>query len=372
MPIAASCSAGAAALNPKDSVRILLFHQEVQLKVHLCGAPGEGKYLLGLFWHLLQFGVEALQRSPQSNVFFAVFLQEIAPVLKGKTPLPRGQQRKEQRGMVAQAANRSGDGRRIHAMARERVLDVARQFVTTRVADGDAKVAARHIFQLVGLVKNYQAGLRQNTGIGRVIGLLLDRQVREKKVMIHDHDVAFRRLAPHRGDEAAVKLAALLPATTVGTGVQLVPERARLRHGRQFGAVPGRRKFFPAQDFGEMIDLFQSAQHGIRREVVELPAAQIIAASLHVADVQLALAIGKKRLLEKRNIFVKELLLQVFCTGRDDHPFAGANYRQQISERFASTGAGLDDQVALLFERLFHRLGHLQLPAAKLVGRMRF
>ena len=257
-------------------------------------------------------------------------------------------------------------------MARERVLEVARQFITTRVAERDAKVAARYIFQLVGLVKNYQAGLRQNTGIGRVIGLLLDRQVREKKVMIHDHDVALRRLAPHHGNEAAIKFAALLPGTAVGTGVQLVPERARLRHGHQFGAVPGRRKFFPARDFGEMIDLFQSAQHRIRREVVELLAAQIIAPSLHVADVQLALSIGEKRLLEKRNIFVEELFLQVFGAGRNDHPFAGANYRQQIGERFASTGAGLDDQVAFLFERLFHRLGHLQLPASKFVGRVRF
>src|ERR1039458_4407739 len=73
------------------------------------GTPGQSKHFLRLFWHLLQFGVEALQRLPQRIVFFAVFFQKIAPVLDGKPPVPCGQQRKKQRRMIAQAANRPGE-----------------------------------------------------------------------------------------------------------------------------------------------------------------------------------------------------------------------------------------------------------------------
>src|SRR5208337_52882 len=149
----------------------------------------------------------------------------------------------------------------------------------------------------------------QNTGIGRVFGLLLDRQIRKEEMMIDDHYVALRRPAPHLGDEAAVKLAALLPGAGVGAGVQFVPQRARVGHARQFGAVADGRELLPTRNFGEMIDLLQAAQHRISGEVVELLAAQVIAASLHVADVQLVLAIREERLLQKRNIFVEELLL---------------------------------------------------------------
>src|ERR1017187_5145661 len=107
--VSASASPGAAPLNPKDRVRILLFHHEPELNVQLSGAPGEGKYFLGLLGHLLQFGVEALQRIPQRIVFFAVPRATMEPLLEGKPPVARGQQRKKQRGVVAQAADRSGE-----------------------------------------------------------------------------------------------------------------------------------------------------------------------------------------------------------------------------------------------------------------------
>ncbi len=116
----------------------------------------------------------------------------------------------------------------------------------------------------------------------------------------------------------------------------------------------------------ELADLFQPVQHWLVGEVVEFLAAKIIAAALHVADAQLA-----QMLLEERNVLEEELLLQRLGAGRDDDALARANHRQQIRQRLAGAGAGFDDQVAALFERLLHGFGHLQLPAAKLVGRMR-
>ena len=69
---------------------------------------------------------------------------------------------------------------------------------------------------------------------------------------------------------------------------------------------------------------------------------------------------------------MEELLLQVFRAGGDDDAFARADYRQEICQCFAGTRAGLDDQMALFFERLFDGLSHLQLPAPKLVSGVRF
>ena len=71
-----------------------------------------------------------------------------------------------------------------------------------------------------------------------------------------------------------------------------------------------------------MLNLLQTAQHGLIRQVVEFLAAQVIVAAFHVADVQLALAVGEERLLKKRNILVEELFLQVLGAGGDDDPFA--------------------------------------------------
>ena len=55
-----------------------------------------------------------------------------------------------------------------------------------------------------------------------------------------------------------------------------------------------------------------------------------------------------KRLLQKRNVFVEELLLQLLGSGRDDDALAGANHRQQIRQCLAGPRAGFDDQVPLL------------------------
>ena len=67
---------------------------------------------------------------------------------------------------------------------------------------------------------------------------------------------------------------------------------------------------------------------------------------------------------------MEELFLQIFCSGGNDDALAGANDGHQVGQRLARAGAGFDDQVTLFFERLFDRLRHLQLSAAKFVGGM--
>ena len=81
-------------------------------------------------------------------------------------------------------------------------------------------------------------------------------------------------------------------------------------------------------------------------------------------------AVGVERLLEKRNVFVEKLFLQILGSGRNDDALARSNHRQQVGQGLAGAGAGFDDQVSLFGERFLDRLRHLKLPAAEFIGGM--
>src|SRR5579859_1528619 len=117
-----------------------------------------------------------------------------------------------------------------------------------------------------------------------------------------------------------------------------------------------------------MLNFFQPAQDRLASEVIDLLAAKIIVAAFHVADVELALAVGEKRLLEEWDIFVEKLFLQILRSSRDDDALAGTNDGKEISQRLSGSSAGFDDQVSLFRQSLLDGLRHLQLPAAKFVG----
>ena len=115
--------------------------------------------------------------------------------------------------------------------------------------------------------------------------------------------------AAHFGDEAAVVFLAFLSEASVGAGIELVPERARLGQFGEFGAVAGARRLFPRRDGAVVFDLFESAEDGLIGEIDQLFAAEIVVASLHVADAELPVAFGEERTLECGDIFEEELLL---------------------------------------------------------------
>ena len=66
-------------------------------------------------------------------------------------------------------------------------------------------------------------------------------------------------------------------------------------------------------------------------------------------------------LLDERHILLEELLLEGFGGSRDDHAPAAAQRGDQVGERLAGTGAGLDNRVAPLAEGFLHRAAHFQL-----------
>ena len=110
-------------------------------------------------------------------------------------------------------------------------------------------------------VEDDRANLRQNTRIRRVVGLLLDREIGEKQMVIDDDDVALHCPAVHFRDETFIPRAALLANASVGACVDLVPERAGLGQFREFRPVSGLRRFLPRGNCTIVLDLFQTAQH---------------------------------------------------------------------------------------------------------------
>src|SRR5580693_4724987 len=120
-------------------------------------------------------------------------------------------------------------------------------------------------------------------------------------MMIDDDDVALGGATAHLGNEAAIIFFAFLAETGIGARIEFVPKGARLGQFGEFGAVPGLRCFLPGGDGAIVFDLFESAEHGLIGEIDELFAAKIIVASFHVADAELAISVGKKRLLERGN-----------------------------------------------------------------------
>ncbi len=148
---------------------------------------------------------QSSERLLQCHELFAVFLEEIAAILKRKTTFTLGKQGEEKHRALAQASQRAQDLRRQHVIALQRRLYIAAQLFHSSIADGNAKVTASHIFQFVRLVEDDRAHLWQNACIGSVFGLLFDGKIGEKQMMIDDDDVTLHCPPVHFRDEAFIK-----------------------------------------------------------------------------------------------------------------------------------------------------------------------
>ncbi len=230
------------------------------------------------------------------------------------------------------------------------------------VADAHAEVFAGHVFDLVRFVEHH-GGVFGNDAAEIVV---LHRQVGEEQVMIDDDDVALMRAAVHFGQEAALELLALLAGAQIAARVQLLPGGAGFGQRLDLGAIAGGGGLLPFADDLKVGDFFQAAQNRLAIGVVDLLPAGEVGAALHVADLQRPV----EMLLQERNVFVEELLLQVLGSGGDHHAFAGEQGRDQIGERFAGAGARVDQQMLFLGQRGLDGFGHLELSGTKLVARV--
>ena len=239
------------------------------------------------------------------------------------------------------------------------VLDVARQFFEAVVADLHAEMFPGDVLDFMSFVEND----RLVVGDDRGVVVFPEREVGEKEVVVDDDDVGLGGPLVHQSDEAAVELFALLAGAELAAGVETVPDGAVLRQFLELGAVSGFGLLFPGADEPAVLDFDESGQGRALLGFVELLAAEVVVAALHVGHVERAVEIP----FEERDVLVVELLLQVLRAGRDDDAFAAGDDRNQVGEGFPRAGAGLDQQMTPFGEHRFDLLGHGELPGPELV-----
>jgi len=139
---------------------------------------------------------------------------------------------------------------------------------------------------------------------------------------------------------------------------------------KKFGAIAGLGFADPTRDFVKLIDLFQAGEHGHALGALDAMQTRVVVATLHDRRAKWF----RQNVVQKRNVFVDQLLLEILRAGRDDYARAAATRRRdcghQISERLAGAGAGFNDQMMFLLKRAQHRLSHFDLAGPVLVFRM--
>ena len=166
-----------------------------------------------------------MQRVHHRQVDVAVFLQKLLPLLEGHAalalPTAARQRRKEHPRPLAQhvstALQRSG----VSLPGAQHRLHVAHQLFQPHIAQADAEIARRHIFQLMGLVEDHRRRFRQHTRIRSCPSLLLDGQVGKEEMVVHDDHIAFEGAPAHLGDEAALIIGTALPQAGLAARVEL-------------------------------------------------------------------------------------------------------------------------------------------------------
>jgi len=89
------------------------------------------------------------------------------------------------------------------------------------------------------------------------------------------------------------------------------PERQVLGQGRKLCAVAGFSFADPARDFIELIDLFQAGQHRHALGALDAMQTRVVVAAFHDRGTKRF----RQNVVQKRNVFVDQLFLQVLGAG---------------------------------------------------------
>jgi hypothetical protein len=101
-----------------------------------------------------------------------------------------------------------------------RLIRVPRQLFKSKIGNLPPKIIAGHILHLVRFVKHYRRIFRQYAP--EII--LLQRQIREKQMVIHDNQVRILRSLMHRCNKTGIEVRALLPGARIAARVQPRPQ----------------------------------------------------------------------------------------------------------------------------------------------------
>ena len=369
---AAGCvaeSSGGAALDPEDGVGVSGFEQEFEVIADVGGALAEAGGFVD-FAESLEFAFESLEGVDGAEIGIAACFQEVGAVDEFEAAEVAGADRErgeEELRTLTDGLGGALDGRGGDAFASEHGFGVAGQLVKAGVGEGNAKVLAGDVFELVGFVEDDGGGFGQDAGVGRSGGLLFDGEVGEEEVVVDDDDVALKGLATHLGDEALLPVGAGLAEADFAAGVEFMPEVGALGEVVDLGAIAGLGGALPLQDGVELRDFFEAGEQRIVAQGVEFLLADVVGAALHVADAE-----GAEEGFEEGDVLEEELFLKIFGSGGDDDALlvlsGPAERREEIREGFAGAGAGFDDEMAVVGEGLLDLLRHGVLAGAMFEG----
>src|SRR4051812_1800663 len=105
-------------------------------------------------------------------------------------------------------------------------------------------------------------------------------------MVIDDDDVALISALVHQRQKASLELLALLTGTKIPPRVHLGPGRALLRQRLDLGAIPEFGGLLPLPNDLKIGDLLKTGQDRLLLRIIDFLAAGVIAAALHIADLQ--------------------------------------------------------------------------------------
>jgi hypothetical protein len=208
-------------------------------------------------------------------------------------------------------------------------------------------------------------GLRARQQIAEAF--VLECEIGQQQVVIHDHDVGGLRVAPRLEHVAASELRTLLAQAVFTRRGNVRPERRLLRQigeFRQIARLGGRRPACHPREHARHAALARQQGALLGRKFQSVPA-QIVGPSLEQGDLDRQ----SERLRQQRNVAAKQLVLQRARAGGDDHAAPRQQRRNQVSEGLARARARLDDQGLEPRQRRAHGLGHGGLLGAVRIAR---
>ena len=392
-PLLRKCAdpAGGAALDPEDGVGVLRFEQELEVGCDVGGALAQAGRLVDVL-QAVELALEEAEGVERSGVGVAALFQELGALVEGHAAEAgvgadvggRVECGDGVRGGVCGCLERSYGSAAKKRRARSRRVAVAlsmagveaclaRSMVSTSRASSSKRCVLRLMPKKLLAMSSSSCASSKMTApaagrtpaSGAAPACSLIAMSAKKRWWLTMTISRLKRLAAHGGDEAVLPVGTGLAEACLAARVQLGPERGVLRQRVDLRAVAGRGGLLPGGDGVELADLVEARQQRRIAQRIELVPAQVVAAALHIADLERA-----EDRFEEGNVLEEELLLQVFGSGRDDDALlaiAGQAQRgQQVGERLAGSRACLHDQMALVGEGLLDGAGHLVLALAML------
>ena len=129
------------------------------------------------------------------------------------------------------------------------------------------------------------------------------------------------------------------------------------------------RTFLPASGPRALRDLDQAALLVVGHPLADPLETGVVGAALEHGVRRVDLGVGAgDRLDQPRDVALDELVLEGQGGGRDHDPLVVEEGRDEVGQRLAGAGAGLDDQVPMVGQRVGDGLGHGDLSGAFLAA----